>query len=158
MKYTGNCFILFSCSFSSTSTALTIVGDAARYNNNVANGDGLDNVVNLVKYVLSLSKACCCSCPHSKWSELRRVLKNGRPFSADLEMNLFNAASLPVSFCTYFLLASSFMFTIAAIFLGFASMPLADTRQPSSLLFLMPNMHLSGFNLRLTFRRFSNVS
>ena len=49
MKYTGNYFILFSCSFSSTSTALTVVGDAARYNSNVAESDGLDKVVNLVK-------------------------------------------------------------------------------------------------------------
>jgi hypothetical protein len=49
MKYIGNYFILFSCSFSSTTTTLTVVDDAARYNNNVADGEGLDNVVSLVK-------------------------------------------------------------------------------------------------------------
>jgi len=59
------------------------------------------------------------SATHSKWSELRRVLKKGKPLSADLEMNMFKAGSLPVSFCTCFLLMGGFMFTIAAIFWDF---------------------------------------
>ena len=138
----------------STSTTLIVVGNAARYNINVADGDGLDNVVSLVKYCLSSSKACCCSCPHSKRSKLRSILKKGRPLSADLEMNLFNAASLPINFCTCFLLAGGFMFTIVAMFLGFASMPLVDIMQPSSLPFLMSNMHLSRFSLRPAFLSF----
>jgi hypothetical protein len=44
-------------------------------------------------------------------------------------MNLFGATSLTVSLCTYFLLVGGFMFIIAAIFSGFASMALADTKQ-----------------------------
>jgi hypothetical protein len=52
----------------------------------------------LVKYFFRSSKACCCSRPHSKWSELLNVLKNGKALSADLEMNLLSAANLPVSF------------------------------------------------------------
>ena len=51
---------LFSCSFSSTKAALTVVGKAARYSNRATPGDGLDKVVSLVKYCFRSSKACCC--------------------------------------------------------------------------------------------------
>ena len=79
----------------------------------------------------------------------RRILKNGNPFSADLAMNLFSAASLPIRFYTCFLVAGSLMFVIAAIFSGFASMPLVDTRH---------HMHISGFSLRPLFVKFPKVS
>ena len=80
MKYMGNCFILFSCSFSSTSTTLTVLGKAARYNSRVAEGEGFDNVVNLVRQLLRSLKACCCSGPHSKRSVFRIILKKWLAF------------------------------------------------------------------------------
>jgi hypothetical protein len=46
---------------------------------------------------LSDSKAVACSGPHAKSFALRSVLRKGRLPSADLEMNLFKAANLPVS-------------------------------------------------------------
>jgi hypothetical protein len=45
-------------------------------------------------------KAAACSGPHAKSFVPRSVLKKGRLRSADLEMNLLRAASLPVSHWT----------------------------------------------------------
>ena len=129
----GNYFILFLCSFSSTKTALTMVGEAARYNNSIALVDGLDRVVSFVRYPLRSSNACCCSGPHSNRSVFRRALKNGNPLSADLAMNLFKAGNLPVNLCTCFVFFGGCMFAMAAILCGFGSMPLAETRHPSNL-------------------------
>jgi uncharacterized membrane protein len=60
-----------------------------------------------------------------------KPLKNGNPLSADLAMNLFNAANLPVSFCTYFLFVGGCILIIAEILSGFASIPLAETKHPN---------------------------
>ena len=61
--------------------------------------------------------------------------KNGRFHSADLEMNLFNAASLPVS-----LDVGGCIRKIASIFDGLASMPFFDTRQPRNFPFAILKM------------------
>ena len=73
-------------------------------------------------------------------------------------MNLFSAASLPVSFCTCLLFVGSCILIIAKILSGFASIPLAETRQTSNFPFQMPKMHLFGFNFRPLFCRFVKVS
>ena len=44
------------------------------------------------------------------------------------------------------------------IFDGFASIPLWDTRNPSSLPEGMPNTHFSGLSLKFTWRKLSKVS
>jgi hypothetical protein len=130
------------------------VAKAAIYSNRVSFGEGLDSVMSFVRYALRSSKACCYFVPHSKLSELLRVLKKGNPLSADLEMNLLSAANLPVSIWTCFWLEGGFMFTTAAIFSGFASIPLTDTRHPNSFPFLIPKMHFSRFSLWPLFSSF----
>jgi hypothetical protein len=45
---------------------------------------------------LSDAKAAACSGPHAKSFAPRSVLRKGRLRSADLEMNLLRAASLPI--------------------------------------------------------------
>jgi hypothetical protein len=46
---------------------------------------------------LSDAKAAACSSPHANSFAPCSVLRNGRLRSADLEMNLFRAANLPVT-------------------------------------------------------------
>lgn len=62
--------------------------------------------------------------------------KNGNPCSADHEINLFSAASLPMSLWACFFEVGGFMVRIASIFLGLASMPQAKTRQLSIFFFV----------------------
>jgi len=71
----------------------------------------------------------------------------GNPFSVDRAINLFRAANLPVSFCTFFLLVGGCMFVIAMTLSGLASIPLAETTQPSSFPFWMSKIHFSGLSL-----------
>jgi hypothetical protein len=104
------------------------------------------------------SKAYCCSVPHSNRYEFLKTLKNSNPLLADLVMNLFNAASLPINFCTYFLFVGGCILIIAEILWGFASIPLAETNHPNSFPFRMPKMHLSRFRFRPLFHRFVKVS
>jgi hypothetical protein len=73
-------------------------------------------------------------------------LKKGNPRSANHEMNLLRAASLPASLCASFLEVGGSMYRIALIFSGLASIPLTKTRHPSSFPLLTPNMHFSGFS------------
>ena len=79
--------------------------------------------------------------------------KNGRFYSADLEMNLFNAASLPVS-----LDVGGCIRKIASIFDGLASMPFFDTRQPRNFPFAILKMLFSGLSLRPARLKFTKVS
>jgi hypothetical protein len=55
--------------------------------------------VRLCRYVLSTLKAFCCVGPQLDGSVFMRTSKNGKPRSADLDMNLFNATNLPASLC-----------------------------------------------------------
>jgi hypothetical protein len=61
-----------------------------------------------------------------------KTSKKGSPRSADLEINLFSVASLPASLCANFLDAGGSILRIASIFSGLDSIPLVETRQPSS--------------------------
>jgi hypothetical protein len=61
-------------------------------------GSGLVKVIISERYALSESKAAACSGPQVKFFAPLRVFKKRRLRSADREMNMFNAASLPVSF------------------------------------------------------------
>jgi hypothetical protein len=68
-------------------------------------------------------------------------------------MNMFRVVSL----CASFREVRGSMPRIASIFSGLASIPLAETRQPSSLLLLTPNIQFSGFNLSPALRRLMNA-
>jgi hypothetical protein len=60
-------------------------------------GSGLARVAKSDRCCLSDSKAAACSSPQAKSFAPHNVLRKGRLCSADLEMNLFRVANLPVS-------------------------------------------------------------
>ena len=137
-KYTGACFLICPSSFSCTSATLTAECEAATYNSNGAPGTGGVNVVRSIKYCFSSLKAFCWAGPHWKTLADFSISKNGRFLSADLDMHLFNYASLPVSrWAPFFVLGGSIR-RIASILLGLASIPFVETRQPRNLPFFTP--------------------
>jgi hypothetical protein len=73
-------------------------------------------------------KATACSGPQAKSFAPRNVLRKGRLHSADLEMNLFRAANLPVSRWTSLVDCGGAMLMIAWILVGLASIPWCGTR------------------------------
>jgi hypothetical protein len=80
------------------------------------------------KCCLSDSKATACSSPQVKSFVPCNVLRKGRLRSADLEMNLFRAANLPVSRWTSLVDYGGGMLMIAWILVGLALIPRCDTR------------------------------
>jgi hypothetical protein len=80
------------------------------------------------KCCLSDSKAAACSGPQEKSFVARNVLRKGRLRSADLEMNLFRAANLPVSRWTSLVDCRGAMLMITWILVGLVSIPRCDTR------------------------------
>src|SRR6185436_9293734 len=83
---------------------------------------------------------------------------NGRLRSAERGRNLFRAAIRLVSFCTSLMDLGSSMFQRAFTLSGFASMPLVDTRHPSTFPLCTPKMHLLGFKDSPAFLRLAKVS
>jgi hypothetical protein len=73
-------------------------------------------------------------------------------------MNLFKATILPVSFCTSLKDFGSSILANAFILSGLTSVPLVDTRHPSTFPLYTPKMHFSGFKLRFVVRRLAKVS
>jgi hypothetical protein len=69
---------------------------------------------------------------------------NGKFLSADLEINLFNDASLPINLLSPFLDFGGSIRIIASILFGLASIPFVDTRHPRNFPFLTPKTHFSG--------------
>jgi hypothetical protein len=115
-----------SCSW--TNAALTAHGEAAMYRRRGNEGSGLVRVAKLDRCCLSDSKATACSGPQVKSFAPRNVLRKGRLRSADLEMNLFRAANLPISRWTSLVDCRGAMSMIAWILVGLASIPRCDTR------------------------------
>jgi hypothetical protein len=68
--------------------------------------------------------------------------------SVDLDMNLFNEASLPANRWSPFFVLGGSIRRIASILLGLASIPFIETRQSRNLPFFTPKTHFSGFNFR----------
>ena len=148
MKYMGTCANTPSIVRSSTRAALTAAPDVEMYNSNSAFSEGLDMTANFSIYCFKSSKDFTCSSPHSMLPQPFSSLKNGRHFSADLEMNRLSEANLPVNFCTPFFVVGGFIYLIASIFSGFASIPLSVIMQPNNLPLRTPKTHFSGFIFR----------
>jgi hypothetical protein len=110
---------------------------------------GLDSVGKCLRCCFKSSKAFCFSIPQSTLAEPRNTLNKGRLLSASFIMNLFSAAMQPVSFCTSFLVCGGCIWRIAFILSGLASVPLVETREPSTLPRVTPKNHFSGLSLRL---------
>jgi hypothetical protein len=158
MKYTGACFLIWPSSFSCTRAALTAECEAATYKSNGAPSEGGVSVVRSIKYCFNSSKAFRWAGPHWKTSAHFSISKNGRFLSADLDMNMFNDASLPASrWAPFFVLGGSIQ-RIASILLGLASIPFVDTKQPRNFPFFTPKTHFSGFNFRPACLKLANVS
>jgi hypothetical protein len=79
-------------------------------------------------YYFNDSKATTCFGPQAKSFVPLSVLMKGRLCSANREMNLFSAASLPASLWTSQADCGGVMYNIACNLAWFASMPLWDTR------------------------------
>jgi hypothetical protein len=86
------------------------------------------------------------------------ISKNGRFLSVDLDMNLFNDASLPANRWAPFFVFGGSIQRIASILLGLASIPFVDTRQPRNLPFFTPKTHFSEFNFKPACLKLANVS
>jgi hypothetical protein len=119
---------------------------------------GLDNIGRCYRYCFRSSKAFCCLGPHSTFKGPHKTLKKGRLLSASFTINLFKAAMRPVNFCTSFLVCEGYIWTNAFILLGLASIPLVETRQPSTLPHVTLKTHFSGLSLSLASRILANVS
>ena len=141
---------------SSMRVVLTASPDVAMYKSSSVSSEGLIMIAKFSMYALRASKAVSSS-PYWKFPEPFNALKNGRHFSADLDMNLFSEASQPVCFCTPLFVVGGFIHLMASIFFGFASIPLSVIMQPSNLPLWTPKTHFSGFNFRSCRRRFANV-
>jgi hypothetical protein len=109
-----------------------------------------DNVSRCWWYCFRSLKAFYCSGPHSTFAEPHNMLKKGRLLSARFAMNMFKAVMWPVNFCTSFLVCRGYIWRIAFILSGLASIPLVGTRQPSTLPHVTPKTHFSGLSLSLT--------
>ena len=94
MKYAG----FYIPSSSLTKTALTAARETARYRN--SSSPNLDRLSNgrEERYTFRSSNAYSHSVVHS--NDFFNVWKKGRHLSIALEMNLFNAATLPFRLCT----------------------------------------------------------
>ena len=89
-----------------------------------------------------------------RWSNL----KNGRPRSPSLEMNLFSAAMQPVSFWTFLMLTSGPICVMEFSFSGLASMPLLLMMKLSSFLDGTPKTRFVGFSFQRNLLKLSKVS
>ena len=157
-KYMGTYVNAPSIARSSTRAALMAAPDEEMYNSYSAFSEGLDITAKCSMYCLRASNAFAYSSPHSMLPEPFSALKNGRHFSAYLEMNRFSEANLPVNFSTPFFVVGGFICLMASIFSGFASIPLSVIMQTSSLPFRTPKTHFSGFSFSPCRRRFANIS
>jgi hypothetical protein len=84
--------------------------------------------------------------------------KNVKFLSADLEINLFNEANLPVSIWVPFLDFGGSIQSIASILFGLASIPFVDTRHPRNFPFFTLKTHFSRLSLRPAILKLANVS
>ena len=154
----GTCLSSPSTERSSTRAMLNTAPDVTMYNKSSAFSEGLDMIARFSMYVFKASKAFACSSPYCMLPAPFNALKNGRHFSADLEMNLFSEADRPVNFWIPFFVVGGFIRLIASIFSGFASITLSVIIQPNSLPLRTLKTHFSGFSFSLCRRKFANVS
>jgi hypothetical protein len=91
-------------------------------------GSGLVKVARSDRCCLRDSKAAACSGPQMKSFAPHNILRNGRLCSVDLEINLFSAASLPVSRWMSLVDCGGAMSMIAWVLFGLAWIPRCDTR------------------------------
>jgi hypothetical protein len=155
------CFIvvpLCSTSFSTTRAPLATKCVVETYSMRGCPCSGLDSVHKCWRYCFRSLKAFCCLGPHSTFVEPLNMLKKGRLLSASFTMNLYKAAIRSVNFCTSFLVCGGYIWRMALVLLGLASIPLLETRQPSTLPLVTPKTHLSGFNLSLASRMLAKFS
>ena len=107
---------------------LTAQCEAAMYRRRGSAGSGLVRVARSDRCCLRDSKAAACSGPQTKSFVPHNDLRKGKLRSADLEMNLFRAASLLVSCLMSLVDCGGAMSMIAWILVGLASIPRCDTK------------------------------
>jgi hypothetical protein len=118
------------------------------YKKSGSDGEGGESIAIFSMYSLSSAKALLCLGSHSIVPLLFSALQNGRLRSADLEMNLFKAATRTFNFWMSFLVLGSSISLIALILSGLASILLAEMNHPKIFPFVTPNTHFSGFNFK----------
>ena len=101
------------------------------------------------RYCLSCWNAITHSSDHSNSFYLCSKRKKGLHLSADLDMNRFKAAIIPVSFCTSLGFRGGCKLLIALIWSGFISIPLWVTIYPKNFLEPTPKEHLDAFKRNL---------
>src|SRR6266702_4539631 len=105
----------------------------------------------LDRYSFNCWNATTHSLVHSNPCHLCNRRKKGRHLLADLEMNRFKAAVIPVSFCTSFGFRGACKSLMALIWSGFTSIPLWVTMYPKNFLEPTPKEHFEAFKRTLCF-------
>ena len=109
------------------------------------------------RYCLSYWNATAHSSDHSNSFRLCSKKKKGLHLSADLDMNRFKVAIIPVSFCTSLGFRGGCKLLIALIWSGFISIPLWVTMYPKNFLEPTPKEHLDTFRRNLCSLRISKM-
>lgn len=91
--------------------------------------------------VLRLLKAFSYSIVHSNFLASLRTLRNGEQHSSSLEMKMYNPTTHSIRHCTFFMLLSGDILSIAFSLLGFILIPLGMIRNLKNLLGPTPKTH-----------------
>ena len=109
------------------------------------------------RYCLSCWNATTHSSDHSNSFHLSSKRKKGLHLFADLDMNRFKAAIIPVSFCTSLGFRGGYKLLITLIWSGFTSILLWVTMYPKNFPEPTPKEHLDVFRRSLCSLRISKM-
>ena len=109
------------------------------------------------RYCLSCWNATIHSSDYSNSFHLCSKRKKGLHLSADLDMNRFKAAIIPISLCTSLGFQGGCKLLIALIWSGFTSIPLWVTMYPKNFPKPTPKEHLDAFRRSLCSLRISKM-
>jgi hypothetical protein len=140
MKYTGLCTHYSS----QVKAELMANGDTAKYKYKASPATSWLNSGGLTIYSFSSWKAL--SQPGLQEKAFFSIWKNGSQLSVYLEINRFNAAILPISCCSCFVLWGACIYKIALIVSGLASILLCEIINPRNFTNDMQNAHLEGLS------------
>ena len=109
------------------------------------------------RYCLSCWNATTHSSIHSNSFHLCSKRKKGLHLSADLDMNQFKAAIIPISLCTSLGFRDGCKLLMALIWSGFTSILLWVTMYPKNFPKPTPKVHLDAFKRNLYSLRISKM-
>jgi hypothetical protein len=112
----------------------------------------------MLEVVFGIIKSLMLLCFLVYFCRATQYAEKGETFSVSFVMNMLSAAMWPVNFCTSFLVCGGYIWMIAFILQGLASIPLVETKQPNTLPMVTLKTHFSGLSLRFVSRILVKVS